>query len=114
MSNADVGNFVVISWFSAAPFPRLSVSDGAIATRVLVLPGSSPYCNLSAINTANASRVEITSAAFRPLAKTQGHSSSVTFGGRLVTSWEPSSNPRSCGASTLGASAVLTELSDQL
>ena len=40
MSNADAGNFVVLSLFSAAPFPRMSVSDGAIATRVLVLPSS--------------------------------------------------------------------------
>ena len=47
----------LVSWFF--PVPRRTV-------------------HLSAINTASASRVEITSAAFRPLAKTQDHSSSVT------------------------------------
>ena len=38
MSRADAGNFVVMSLFSAAPFPRLSVNVGAMRTLSLLHP----------------------------------------------------------------------------
>ena len=64
-SAADAGNLVVISFFSGAPFPRLSVIVGAILTFVWQPLGRSPNWSFKATRAAKASSVAMTSAGSR-------------------------------------------------
>ena len=78
MITADAGKLVVIRRFKAAPLPRLSVHVGTTRMAVRCWPVGGLWKSLSAIRTARASRVEITSDGLPPLEKTQRQSACCT------------------------------------